>query len=271
MGAAWFSAHPRSRRRRWRGWPNRWPRPRSRACCASAGTPSGGSSPASSPTTSTSRAWPDWSRSASTRSHVAAASATSPASSTIRPARSCGARQPQRRDVAGVLHRARPAPPLDPRGVDRHERGYAKAIRDCIPDAQVCFDPFHVVRLASHSSSSSPIEAFSTTARCKSSRRAHSLVLRTAFPPRRGSGPQEARIPPRRGATCALRSAPHITQGNSRSAGFSAWCAATTAPVVAMRQADRASDGATSTEVSIQAATSRPDRDPSVRRPTRVR
>jgi len=26
--------------------------------------------------------------------------------------------------------------------------GYEKAIRGCIPDAEVCFDPFHVVRLA---------------------------------------------------------------------------------------------------------------------------
>jgi len=26
---------------------------------------------------------------------------------------------------------------------------YQRAIRDAVPDAQICFDPFHVVRLAS--------------------------------------------------------------------------------------------------------------------------
>ena len=76
----------------WRGWRSRWPRPRSRGCCGSAGTPWDGLSSVSSPSSSTSRGWPAWSRSASTRSPIAAASATSPAWSTTRPVRSCGAR-----------------------------------------------------------------------------------------------------------------------------------------------------------------------------------
>ena len=54
----------------------------------------------------------------------------------------------QRRDLAGVLRSARRSQALDPGGLDRHVRRLQQAIRENFPDAEICFDPFHVVRLA---------------------------------------------------------------------------------------------------------------------------
>ena len=55
---------------------------------------------------------------------------------------------PQRRHAAGVLRPPRRAQELDPGGLDRHVRRLREGDPRAIPDAEIAFDPFHVVRLA---------------------------------------------------------------------------------------------------------------------------
>ncbi len=55
---------------------------------------------------------------------------------------------PQRRHVGGLLRRARRAQDLDPRGLDRHVGRLRERDQGGLPEAQIAFDPFHLVKLA---------------------------------------------------------------------------------------------------------------------------
>ena len=142
-----------------RGWRSRWPRPRSPSCCGSAGTPIGAI---------VERVVADhWTTTASAGLVAIGCDEisyrrgqrylTSVVDHQTRRDRVVLA-GPQRPDIAGVLRRARPAATRSRSGPSRSTcRGsYAKAIRDNVPGAEICFDPFHVVRLGAARRRSGP-------------------------------------------------------------------------------------------------------------------
>ncbi len=100
--------------------PSRWPRRRSQRYLGSAGTRWARSPGASSATTSTSEGSPGSSRSASTRSLPPRPALLDERLRSPLGGDRVDAPGPKRRHPAGLLPRARRAPPLDPRGLDRH-------------------------------------------------------------------------------------------------------------------------------------------------------
>ena len=133
-----------------RGWPSRWPRPRSPGCCGSAGHRRADRrarhrrpprrAPPGRPGRDRRRrdqlpprpALPDLGR---------------------RPphgARSCGARRAATAATLQAFFAELGERRVDPGGLDRHERRVSDArSAPTIPQAEICFDPFHVCRLAS--------------------------------------------------------------------------------------------------------------------------
>ena len=106
-----------------RGWRSRWPRRRSPGCCGSAGTRSGGSSQRVVADHLDERRLDGLvaigvDEISYRRGHRYLTSRRRPRHGRDRVVRA----GPQQRHLAGVLRRARRAPPLDPGGLDRHER-----------------------------------------------------------------------------------------------------------------------------------------------------
>src|SRR3954470_1927688 len=133
-----------------RGWRSRWRARRSAGCCGSVGTRSVGSSNASSPTTSPSAASRAWSPigvdEISYRRHhrylTSVADHRTGAIVWCRPGRNSATLQAFFDELGPRTDSIR-AVSIDMSGE------YQRAIREAIPDAQICFDPFCVCRLGS--------------------------------------------------------------------------------------------------------------------------